>query len=129
VAVAVAASALTNVVVFTPIAFMEGIIGQFFFAFGLTVVFATLTSVLISFTLAPMLAARLLRANETRLEEEGWLGFIWKRFDAGYAGPGGRVPESPGVDPGSAPERLGHRRWDNPPGGVGRVRPVPVRGR
>jgi HAE1 family hydrophobic/amphiphilic exporter-1 len=85
VAVAVAASALTNVVVFTPIAFMEGIIGQFFFAFGLTVVFATLTSVLISFTLAPMLAARLLRANETRLEEEGWLGFIWKRFDAGYA--------------------------------------------
>jgi len=84
VAVAVAAAALTNVVVFTPIAFMEGIIGQFFFAFGLTVVFATLTSVLISFTLAPMLAARLLRVNETRLEKEGWLGFLWKRFDAGY---------------------------------------------
>jgi hydrophobic/amphiphilic exporter-1 (mainly G- bacteria), HAE1 family len=84
VAVAVAASALTNVVVFTPIAFMEGIIGQFFFAFGLTVVFATLTSVLISFTLAPMLAARLLRSHETRLEEEGWLGFLWKRFDSGY---------------------------------------------
>lgn len=85
VAVAVAASALTNVVVFTPIAFMQGIIGQFFFAFGLTVIFATLTSVLISFTLAPMLAARLLRANETKLEEEGWLGFFWKRFDRGYA--------------------------------------------
>ena len=86
VAVAVAASALTNVVVFTPIAFMQGIIGQFFFAFGLTVVFATLVSVFISFTLAPMLAARVLRTHETRLEEEGWLGFFWKRFDAGYAG-------------------------------------------
>jgi len=86
VAIAVAASALTNVVVFTPIAFMQGIIGQFFFAFGLTVVFATLFSVFISFTLAPMLAARVLRTHETRREEEGWLGFFWKRFDAGYAG-------------------------------------------
>jgi len=86
VAIAVAASALTNVVVFTPIAFMQGIIGQFFFAFGLTVVFATLASVFISFTLAPMLAARVLRTNETRREEEGWLGFFWQRFDTGYAG-------------------------------------------
>jgi HAE1 family hydrophobic/amphiphilic exporter-1 len=86
VAIAVAASALTNLVVFTPIAFMQGIIGQFFFAFGLTVVFATLTSVFISFTLAPMLAARVLRTHETRREEEGWLGFFWKRFDAGYRG-------------------------------------------
>jgi HAE1 family hydrophobic/amphiphilic exporter-1 len=87
VAIAVAASALTNVVVFTPIAFMQGIIGQFFFAFGLTVVFATLASVFISFTLAPMLAARVLRTYETRREEEGgMLGFFWKRFDSGYAG-------------------------------------------
>lgn len=83
--VAVAASALTNVVVFTPIAFMKGIIGQFFYAFGLTVVFATLVSLFISFTLAPLMAARLLRTYETRKEEEGWLGFLWKRFDRGYA--------------------------------------------
>ncbi len=85
VAIAVAASALTNVVVFTPIAFMQGIIGQFFFAFGLTVVFATLTSVLISFTLAPLLAARLLRTGETDKAEHNWLGFLWRPFDAGYA--------------------------------------------
>jgi hydrophobic/amphiphilic exporter-1 (mainly G- bacteria), HAE1 family len=63
--VAVAASALTNLVVFTPIAFMRGIIGQFFYAFGLTVVFATIFSVVISFILAPLLAAKLLRKNET----------------------------------------------------------------
>jgi hydrophobic/amphiphilic exporter-1 (mainly G- bacteria), HAE1 family len=87
VAVAVAASTLTNLVVFTPIAFMEGIIGQFFYAFGLTVVFATLFSIFISFTLAPLLAARLLRTHETELEEtEGRLAPLWRRWDAGYAG-------------------------------------------
>jgi hydrophobic/amphiphilic exporter-1 (mainly G- bacteria), HAE1 family len=85
IAVAVAASTLTNLVVFTPIAFMEGIIGQFFYAFGLTVVFATLFSIFISFTLAPLLAARLLRTRETELDEsEGRLAPIWKRWDEGY---------------------------------------------
>ncbi len=61
VAVAVLASTLTNVVVFTPIAFMSGIIGRVFVQFGMTVVFATLFSLIVSFTLVPMLAARLLR--------------------------------------------------------------------
>src|SRR5690606_12864188 len=85
IAVAVAASTLTNVVVFTPIAFMEGVIGQFFYAFGLTVVFATLFSIFMSFTLAPLLAARLLRTRETEHEEsEGWLAPVWRRWDAGY---------------------------------------------
>jgi hydrophobic/amphiphilic exporter-1 (mainly G- bacteria), HAE1 family len=85
VGVAVAASTLTNLVVFTPIAFMGGIIGQFFFAFGLTVVFATLFSIFISFTLAPLLAARLLRTGETeRQEHSRVLGPIWRRWDAMY---------------------------------------------
>jgi hydrophobic/amphiphilic exporter-1 (mainly G- bacteria), HAE1 family len=85
VAVAVAASTLTNLVVFTPIAFMEGIIGQFFYAFGLTVVFATLFSIFISFTLAPLLAARLLRTDETLREEtEGRFAPLWKAWDEGY---------------------------------------------
>jgi hydrophobic/amphiphilic exporter-1 (mainly G- bacteria), HAE1 family len=83
--VAVAASTLTNLVVFTPIAFMEGIIGQFFYAFGLTVVFATLFSIFISFTLAPLLAARLLRRNESAREQaEGRLAPVWRRWDDGY---------------------------------------------
>jgi HAE1 family hydrophobic/amphiphilic exporter-1 len=81
VGIAVAASALTNVVVFTPVAFMEGMGGQVFFAFGLTVVFATLMSVFISFTLAPMLAARLLRAMETEKVEHGRLGGFWHAID------------------------------------------------
>ena len=57
IAIAVAAATLTNVVVFTPIAFMSGITGQFFRQFGLTVAFATMFSLLISFTLTPMMAS------------------------------------------------------------------------
>ncbi|MFO7655224.1 MAG: efflux RND transporter permease subunit [Candidatus Krumholzibacteriia bacterium] len=61
IAVAVIASTLTNIVVFTPIAFMSGIIGRFFLQFGVTVVFATIFSLVVSFTMVPMLSARLLR--------------------------------------------------------------------
>ncbi|WP_110953552.1 efflux RND transporter permease subunit [Anaerosinus massiliensis] len=50
---------LCDVVVFLPIAFMNGMTGQFFRQFGLTIVFATLFSLFISFTLTPMLASRL----------------------------------------------------------------------
>ncbi|MBD3334024.1 MAG: hypothetical protein GF355_00745, partial [Candidatus Eisenbacteria bacterium] len=71
VAVAVAAAALTNIVVFTPIAFMGGIVGQFFVQFGLTVVFATLFSLLVSFTLTPMLASRLLKSKKEREARPG----------------------------------------------------------
>ncbi len=61
VVLAVVASVMTNVVVFVPIAFMHGIIGRFFLQFGLTVVFATLFSLVISFTLTPMLSAVLMK--------------------------------------------------------------------
>ncbi len=52
---------LCDVVVFLPIAFMSSITGQFFKQFGLTIVFASLFSLFISFTLTPMLASRLFR--------------------------------------------------------------------
>ncbi|MBU1984142.1 efflux RND transporter permease subunit, partial [bacterium] len=61
IALAVAASTLTNIVVFLPIGFMGGIVGQFFKQFGLTVAFATIFSLLVSFTLTPMMSARHLR--------------------------------------------------------------------
>ena len=64
IAVAVIASTATNIVVFTPIAFMSGIVGQFFKQFGLTVVFATLFSLIVSFTLTPMMSAKLLRREK-----------------------------------------------------------------
>ena len=46
---------LCDVVVFLPIAFMSSMTGQFFKQFGLTIVFASLFSLFISFTLTPML--------------------------------------------------------------------------
>src|ERR687885_707612 len=49
---------LVDVVVFTPIAFMSGIVGQYFRQFGLVIVAATLFSLFISFTLTPLLASR-----------------------------------------------------------------------
>ncbi|WP_371366952.1 Swarming motility protein SwrC [Sporomusa rhizae] len=54
---------LCDVVVFLPIAFMTDGTGQYFRQFGLTIVFATLFSLFISFTLTPMLAARLFTAG------------------------------------------------------------------
>ncbi len=59
--VAVVASAGTNLVVFTPIAFMGGIVGQFMRQFGLTVVFATIFSIIASFSLTPMLCSVFLK--------------------------------------------------------------------
>ncbi|MFH1725190.1 MAG: efflux RND transporter permease subunit [Elusimicrobiota bacterium] len=59
--IAVLASAGTNLVVFTPLAFMGGIVGQFMEQFGMTVVYATIFSILASFSLTPMLCALLLK--------------------------------------------------------------------
>lgn len=55
---AAVAITMSDVVVFGPMAFMQGLVGQMFRQFGLTVVVATLFSLFISFTLTPMLAAR-----------------------------------------------------------------------
>ena len=54
---AVLATTLSIVAVFVPVAFMQGIIGRFFYQFGLTVAWAVLVSLFVSFTLTPMLSA------------------------------------------------------------------------
>lgn len=54
---AVMATTLTIVAVFLPVAFMEGIIGRFFYQFGVTVSAAVLLSMFVSFTLDPMLSS------------------------------------------------------------------------
>ena len=53
---AVAATSLAVVAVFFPVAFMGGMIGKIFFQFGVTVAFAVLVSLFVSFTLDPMLS-------------------------------------------------------------------------
>ena len=57
---AVLATTLSIVAVFVPVAFMEGLAGRFFYEFGLTVAFAVMVSLFVSFTLTPMASARLL---------------------------------------------------------------------
>lgn len=64
VTVSVLAGVGTNVVVFLPLAFMGGIVGQFMIQFGLTVVYLTLLSLLFSFTLTPMMIAKFLRLTD-----------------------------------------------------------------
>jgi HAE1 family hydrophobic/amphiphilic exporter-1 len=54
---AVMATTLSIVAVFVPVAFMGGIIGRFFYQFGVTVAWAVLVSLFVSFTLTPMLSA------------------------------------------------------------------------
>jgi HAE1 family hydrophobic/amphiphilic exporter-1 len=71
---------MVDVVVFVPIAFMGGIVGQFFRSFGLTVACATLFSLLVSFTLTPMLASRWYKAGEDMETSEGF----FKKFDDFY---------------------------------------------
>ncbi len=60
IAVAVLASAMTNIVVFLPIASMSSMIGGFLKEFALTVTFATVFSLISSFTIVPMLASRII---------------------------------------------------------------------
>lgn len=54
---AVSATTFSIMVVFLPVAFMSGIVGQFFYSFGMTVAFAILVSLFIAFTLTPMLSS------------------------------------------------------------------------
>ena len=70
------AMTLCDVVVFLPIAFMQSATGQLFRQFGLTIVFATLMSLLVSFTLTPMMASQLYAKG---LEEPK--GKVWDFFD------------------------------------------------
>lgn len=58
---AVMATTFSIVAVFVPVAFTKGVIGRFLYQFGLTVSFAVLVSLFVSFTLTPMLSSRMLK--------------------------------------------------------------------
>lgn len=55
---AVMATTFSIIAVFVPVAFMKGIVGRFFYEFGITVAFAVLVSLFVSFTMDPMLSSR-----------------------------------------------------------------------
>jgi hydrophobe/amphiphile efflux-1 (HAE1) family protein len=71
---AVMATTFAIVAVFVPIAFMQGLIGRFFFQFGVTVAVAVLVSLFVSFTLDPMLSSIWADPAATRFRYAPWLG-------------------------------------------------------
>lgn len=78
ISLAVLATTLSLVVIFLPLAFMQGRVGRFFSSYGVTVAFAIMVSLFVSFTLTPMLASRFLRHTEDEKSREkkahgGWL--------------------------------------------------------
>jgi multidrug efflux pump subunit AcrB len=64
VGMAVLATSLSLIAVFLPVAFMAGIVGRFMHSFGVTMAIAIAVSLLVSFTLTPMMAARWLRRED-----------------------------------------------------------------
>jgi multidrug efflux pump subunit AcrB len=78
---AVMATTFAIVAVFAPIAFMSGIVGKFFFPFGITVVVAVLVSLFVSFTLDPMLSSVWKDPPSTRLARLPVLGHLMRGTD------------------------------------------------
>lgn len=70
IALAVMTTTLSLVVIFLPLAFMKGRVGMFFSSYGVTVAFAIMVSLFVSFTLTPMLASRFLRHTTDEKERE-----------------------------------------------------------
>ncbi len=68
---AVMATTFSLVVIFLPVSFMSSISGRFLFQFGITAAVAVLVSLLVSFTLTPMMSARLLRAEDAAAGHAG----------------------------------------------------------
>jgi HAE1 family hydrophobic/amphiphilic exporter-1 len=66
---AVLATTLSLVVIFVPVSFMSSISGRFLFQFGITSTVAILVSLLVSFSLTPMMSARLLKSEEKHGED------------------------------------------------------------
>ena len=64
---AVLATTLSLVVIFVPVSFMSSVSGRFLYQFGITAAVAIVVSLLVSFTLTPMMSARLLRVEDASL--------------------------------------------------------------
>src|SRR5512139_645551 len=86
---AVTATTFSLVVIFIPVSFMSSISGRFLYQFGITAAVAVLVSLLVSFTLTPMMSARLLGAGaaeprDPAVSPRSRRGF-YRRIDEGYA--------------------------------------------
>ncbi len=74
-----------DVVVWAPIALISGVVGDIIRPFALVIAAATLTSLLVSFTLTPLLASRLLHRDESPADGAGLLPAFGQLWDRGFA--------------------------------------------
>src|SRR5262249_45403349 len=83
---AVLATTLSLVVIFVPVSFMSSISGRFLFQFGITAAAAVMVSLLVSFTLTPMMSARLIKADAAGHDQAksrtGFYGIIDRMYVA-----------------------------------------------
>lgn len=82
VSLAVIATTMTVIAVFGPIAFLKGMVGQFFKEFGLTICFAMLISLFDAFTVAPMLSAYF--AGHSHSSPKNFFSRKWSRLLDGF---------------------------------------------
>ncbi|MCM3879001.1 MAG: efflux RND transporter permease subunit [Vicinamibacterales bacterium] len=83
---AVMATTFTIIAVFIPVAFMGGMVGQFFYQFGITVAAAVLVSLFVSFTLDPMLSSRWYDPDVEEGRRRGFVGRVLQRFNNWFDG-------------------------------------------
>jgi HAE1 family hydrophobic/amphiphilic exporter-1 len=86
VALPVMATTLSLVVIFLPVAFMTGYARRFIYPFGWTMAFAILISMIVSFTLTPMLSSRFLKLSDADRDERTKEGGFFTRVDRAYSG-------------------------------------------
>lgn len=84
IALAVVATTLTVVAVFVPVGFMTGMVGQYFKEFGLSIAFAVLVSLFISFTLTPMMAAIYLPIGDGTQKSQGHFALLWQKANKAF---------------------------------------------
>jgi HAE1 family hydrophobic/amphiphilic exporter-1 len=85
VALPVMATTLSLIVIFLPVAFMTGYARRFIYPFGLTMAFAILVSMVVSFTLTPMLSSRWLKATDVGTEEDTKHHRLFRALDRWYS--------------------------------------------
>src|SRR5688572_23084261 len=81
---AVMATTFTILAVFLPVGFMTGLVGQFFKSFALTIAFAVAMSLLVAFTLDPMLSSRFVRYIPPEERTRTRTGRLFERWGRAY---------------------------------------------
>jgi HAE1 family hydrophobic/amphiphilic exporter-1 len=81
---AVMATTLSLVAIFAPVGFMSGMVGRFMASFGLTMSFAVLVSLFVSFTLTPMMSAYWLKPPPKDAKRDSKHNLLFEPLDRGY---------------------------------------------